>query len=83
MADFDPMQSVTQYRVWLFSELCSSQKVALYIRVSQFVKKLTKHFAQEICHYVGYNNALSKFSEISLVVYYSEIESEIYKGNSE
>ena len=36
---------------------------------------------QNICHYLGYNKALSKFSEFSLTVFYSEIASEIYKGN--
>ena len=37
---------------------------------------------QNICHFLGYNNALSKFSEFSFTVFYSEIASEIYKGNS-
>ena len=37
---------------------------------------------QNICHYLGYNNALSKFSEFSVTVFYFEIASEIYKGNS-
>ena len=31
--------------------------------MSQFFKNLIKHFAQEIFHYLGYNNALSTFSE--------------------
>ena len=37
---------------------------------------------QYLCHYLGYNNALSKFSEFSFNVFYLEIASEIYKGNS-
>ena len=42
-----------------------------------------RHYDQEICHYIGYNNTLSKFSEFSFAVYYSKIEFEIYKGNCE
>ena len=54
--------------------------MTMWPRVSQYFNKLTKHFAKEICHYVGYNNALFKFSEFSFAVYYLEIASEIYKG---
>ena len=52
-------------------------------KVFHFSKDFTKHFAQETCHYLGYNNALSTISEFSFAVYYLKIESEIYKGNSE
>ena len=37
---------------------------------------------QNICHFLGYNNALSKFSEFYFTVLYSEIASEKYKGFS-
>ena len=53
------------------------------IRVSQYSLKSRNQCAIKVCHYVWYNNALSKFSEFSFAVYYSEIEFEIYKGNSE
>ena len=37
---------------------------------------------QNVCHYLGHDNALSKFAEFSFTIFYSEIASEIYKGNS-
>ena len=41
-----------------------------------------KHLFQQLCHYLGNNNTICKFIEFSFTVFYSEIASEIYKGNS-
>ena len=54
----------------------------MHNRESWFTKKLTKHVVQNIFHYSGNNNALSKFSEFYFTIFHSESASEIYKGNS-
>ena len=65
------------------SYIFTIKMVTMNIRVSHFSELFTKHIAQDICHYLGYTNALSIFLEFSFAVYYLKIESEIYKGNSE
>ena len=76
-------KSLPLYQIFSRSITIAMAQGRMCTRVSHFSKFFTKHFAQEICHYLGYNNALSTFSEFSFAVYYLKIESEIYKGNSE